>query len=64
MKEGKGIMTNMSDLSERLKLLVGSSESGNSNIELKNELADILHNLLKNIIINKNVYNTFMNLTM
>ena len=63
VKEGKGIMTNMSDLSERLKLLVGSIESGNSNIELKNELADILHYLLKNKVINKSVYKTFMNLT-
>ena len=61
--KGKGIMTNLVDLKERLQLLVGSIEAGNGSKELKNELADILHYLYKNKMINLNAYKMFMNLT-
>ena len=63
VQKGKGIMTNLVDLKERLQLLVGSIEAGNGSKELKNELADILHYLYKNKMINLNVYKMFMNLT-
>ena len=63
VQKGKGIMTNLVDLKERLQLLVGSIEAGNGSKELKNELADILHYLYKKKMINLNAYKMFMNLT-
>ena len=62
-KTGSGIMTNISDLIERVKLIIGSIEAGNSNKMLKNELSDILYYLYKNRKINKNTYDSLINLT-
>ena len=55
-------MTNMVDLVDRFKLLVGEIESGNTNKALKNELADILQYLFRNKKLTKTQYKMFSNL--
>ena len=63
VQEGSGIITNLADLRERMKLIIGSIEAGNSSKDLKNELSEILYYLYKNRKINKNVYESLINLT-
>ena len=62
LQTGKSIMTNMVDLVDRFKLLVGEIESGNTNKALKNELADILQYLFRNKKLTKTQYKMFSNL--
>ena len=61
-QQGNAILTTMEDISERLKILVGEITSGNTNVKLKNELADILHYLLRKGEISKSKYKTLMDL--
>ena len=57
------IMTTMNDLVERMKILLGEIESGNTNKVLKNELRDIAHYLYSKDKINKSTYKMLMSLT-
>ena len=60
---GSSIMTSLSDIRERLQILVGEITSGNTHKTLKSELAEIVHYLYKKKILNKQNYSKLMNLT-
>ena len=62
LQKGSSIMTNMVDLVDRFKLLVGEIESGNTNKALKNELADLLQYLFRSKKLTKTQYKMFSNL--
>ena len=62
-QEGSSIMTTIHDLKERLQILIGEITSGNTSKALKNELADVLHYLLKKKVLSKERYMKLMNLT-
>ena len=57
------IMTTMNDLVERMKILLGEIESGNTNKVLKNDLRDIAHYLYSKDKINKSTYKMLMSFT-
>ena len=56
------IMTTMNDLVERMKILLGEIESGNTNKVLKNELRDIVHYLYSKDKINRSTYKMLMSI--
>ena len=52
--------TNPEQMVKRLELLIGSLNAGNSSIQLKNELYDIIDHLLKLKILTKDKHNAFI----
>ena len=62
-QKGTSIMTTMNDLIERMKILLGEIESGNTNKVLKNELRDIAHYLYSKDKINRSTYKILMSLS-
>jgi hypothetical protein len=54
------IFTNMKDLYDRLIVLVGEVQAGNTSKRLKNELAEIAHHLYRNNVISKPKYSTLL----
>ena len=61
-QQGTSIMTTMNDLIERMKILLGEIESGNTNEVLKNELRDIAHYLYSKRKINRSTYKMLMSI--
>jgi hypothetical protein len=60
-QEGEGIyFTNMKDLYDRLLVLVGELQAGNTSKKLRNELGEIAHHLYKNKVITKPKYRTLL----
>lgn len=55
-QEGEGLFSNINEVVEKLKVLIGEMSSGNENIKLKNEANDILEYLLRAKQINKQQY--------
>ena len=62
-QQGTSIMTTMSDLVERMKILLGEIESGNTNKVLKNELRDIAHYLNSKDKIYRSTYKMLVDLS-
>ena len=52
--------TNPEQLVKRLELLTGSLNAGNTSIQLKNEIYDIIDHLLKLKILTKDKHNAFI----
>jgi hypothetical protein len=50
----------MKDLYDRLIVLVGEVQAGNTSKRLKNELAEIAHHLYRNKVISKPKYSTLL----
>lgn len=57
---GQIYYTSPEDLMKRLTLLTGTRAAGNTNIELRNEIWEILDHLLKNEKISKKQYDTYI----
>ena len=57
---GQIYYTSPEDLMNRLTLLTGTRAAGNTNIELRNEIWEILDHLLKNEKISKKQYDTYI----
>ena len=53
------ILSSFKDLKDRLILLTGNISAGNSNIQLRNEVIEILDHLLKKNKISKKQYNAY-----
>ena len=65
IKTGKGIKnriyyTNLDELTQRLKVLLGEVQAGNNSKSVKNEVADIAHHLYKKKLIKKNEYRNIL----
>ena len=59
---GAGIFTSIQEIMERVKVLLGEMEAGNTSMVLRNELADLLHYLYKRKQIKKNDYTKLIGL--
>ena len=57
---GQIYYTSPEDLMKRLNLLTGTRAAGNNNISIQNEISQILDHLLKNEIISKKQYDTYI----
>ena len=57
---GQIYYTSPEDLMKRLTLLTGTRFAGNTNLELRNEISEILDHLLKNEIITKKQYDDYI----
>ena len=62
LQTGSSILTSISNIKERIQILVGEITSGNTNKTLQNESTEILNYLLKTKHINKSNYSEFINL--
>ena len=57
---GQIYYTSPEDLMNRLELLTGTRIAGNTNLEIRNEISEILDHLLKNKEISKKSYDTYI----
>ena len=60
LQKGESIMTNLEDVYEPIKILVGEITSGNKNKNVMNEFRDIIYYLYKHNHISKNNYDALM----
>ena len=60
LRGGQIYFTSPEDLMKRLTLLTGTRVAGNTNLELRNEISEILDHLLKNEIISKKQYDGYI----
>ena len=57
---GSIIHTDPNDMMKRLSLLTGSKQAGNTSVQLKNEIWQIIDYLLKQGIIRKSQYDNYV----
>ena len=58
---GSGVFTSLKEIGERAQVLLGEMKAGNTSINLKNELSDLLHYLYKHRQIKKGDYTNLIN---